>query len=115
MYLDNDRINELGREIGLDNIPMLLDIFISELISYKEVLLDRSLEASAYRQQIGDISHALKSSAASFGATHLCMLANDIDSKVKNGIVITQSNEGELLVESLSKTQIEFERFKQAQ
>lgn len=81
--LNQDKIERLANEIGADNVPILLDIFLGELAQYKERLRsDTSMDVNGY---LKEISHALKSSAASFGAEVLCAYAIELDSMVKAG------------------------------
>ncbi len=79
-YLNSDKIDELCNEIGQENLPVLLDIFLAELNEYQKVLTKESEELERH---LGNISHALKSSAASFGADELCRIALHIDGKLK--------------------------------
>lgn len=81
--LNQEKIDLLGKEIGAENIPMLLEIFVDELASYAQTLA--ACPADARSSELSEISHALKSSAASFGADQLCTLAIDVDSQVKAG------------------------------
>ncbi|MDW1810739.1 Hpt domain-containing protein, partial [Vibrio sp. Vb2362] len=71
--LNQQKIDELSMEIGSDNVPVLFDIFLGEMDTYIENLSQlQGAERLAYSKEI---SHALKSSAASFGADRLCELA----------------------------------------
>lgn len=82
--LNQQKIDELSMEIGSDNVPVLFDIFLGEMDTYIENLsqLQRA-ERLAYSKEI---SHALKSSAASFGADRLCELAMSIDKKKRKPV-----------------------------
>lgn len=63
--LNQQKIDELSMEIGSDNVPVLFDIFLGEMDTYIENLSQlQGAERLAYSKEI---SHALKSSAASFG------------------------------------------------
>lgn len=79
--LNKEKIATLAKEIGPENVPVLLDIFLNELMTYKETL--SVADTSARAAHLTEISHALKSSAASFGADRLCELAIDIDTRGK--------------------------------
>lgn len=84
MLLKNQStIEQLTQEIGTDNVPMLFGIFTNELKDYLATF-EQSDEDELY-EHLKEISHALKSSAASFGADALCSLAIDIDARVKAG------------------------------
>ncbi|MGR5324373.1 quorum-sensing phosphorelay protein LuxU [Vibrio alfacsensis] len=79
--LNQQKIDELAAEIGRDNVPVLLEIFLGEMDSYiVHLSQNHHTEQLVY---LKEISHALKSSAASFGADRLCALATDIDKKAK--------------------------------
>ena len=67
--LNQQKVDELAGEIGQENVPVLLEIFLGELKGYYEHLeINKASDTSKY---LADISHALKSSAASFGADSL--------------------------------------------
>ena len=67
--LNQQKVDELAGEIGQENVPVLLEIFLGELKGYYEHLeINKESDTSKY---LADISHALKSSAASFGADSL--------------------------------------------
>ena len=75
--LNPQKMAQLSREIGAENIPILLDIFLNELHTYQVTLeLYQGQERLDY---LLEISHALKSSAASFAADKLCSVAEKID------------------------------------
>ena len=88
--LNQQIVDELAGEIGQENVPVLLEIFLGELKGYYEHLeLNKESDTSKY---LADISHALKSSAASFGADSLCSFAIGLDSKVKQSLPITDGD-----------------------
>lgn len=88
--LNQQKVDELAGEIGQENVPVLLEIFLGELKGYYEHLeINKESDTSKY---LADISHALKSSAASFGADSLCSFAIDLDSKVKQSLPITDGD-----------------------
>ncbi|MEC7942072.1 MAG: quorum-sensing phosphorelay protein LuxU [Pseudomonadota bacterium] len=88
--LNQQKVDELAGEIGQENVPVLLEIFLGELKGYYEHLeVNKESDTSKY---LADISHALKSSAASFGADSLCSFAIGLDSKVKQSLPITDGD-----------------------
>tara|TARA_B100001057_G_C22430748_1_gene787329 strand:+ start:176 stop:520 length:345 start_codon:yes stop_codon:yes gene_type:complete len=88
--LNQQKVDELAGEIGQENVPVLLEIFLGELKGYYEHLeINKESDTSKY---LADISHALKSSAASFGADSLCSFAIVLDSKVKQSLPITDGD-----------------------
>lgn len=88
--LNQQKVDELAGEIGQENVPVLLEIFLVELKGYYEHLeINKESDTSKY---LADISHALKSSAASFGADSLCSFAIGLDSKVKQSLPITDGD-----------------------
>jgi len=95
-YLNANKIDDLCNEIGQDNLPFLLDIFLGELNEYQVALLEGGDDLE---RQLSDISHALKSSAASFGADELCKTAKHIDASAKAGLqVSTIENKNSMLL-----------------
>ncbi len=100
-YLNLDKMNELCNEVGQDNLPILLNIFLVELNKYQEILTseDEDLE-----HHLGNISHALKSSAASFGADNLCQIALRIDENLKANERVPLLEVQEVMLESLQAT-----------
>lgn len=101
--LNQKKIDALSNEIGEDNVPILLEIFLSELASYLKVLGDTSFQDKL--SYLKEISHALKSSAASFGADALCELAVSIDAKVKQGAALQQQVDVVAMIALLQRTQ----------
>lgn len=104
--LNQQKVDDLAREIGEENVPVLLDIFLGELSTYIETLADNGSADS--ESHLAEISHALKSSAASFGADHLCALAVDIDSRVKLDQQIDVSVDTINMVAVLQSTRTEY-------
>ncbi|WP_039948976.1 quorum-sensing phosphorelay protein LuxU [Vibrio ichthyoenteri] len=80
--LNQAKVDRLANEIGQENVPILLEIFLGELAQYIATL---SAEHDNHGAYLKDISHALKSSAASFGAEALCALAIEFDAAAKAG------------------------------
>ncbi|MDN3614497.1 quorum-sensing phosphorelay protein LuxU [Vibrio gallaecicus] len=104
--LNQNKINELAGEIGEENVPVLLDIFLGELAGYNERLSSGQLEDTS--QYLAEISHALKSSAASFGADQLCELAVSFDLRVKQKVLLTDIDSSEMQ-NLLNQTFIEYQ------
>jgi two-component system phosphorelay protein LuxU len=100
--LNQQKIEELSMEIGSDNVPVLLDIFLGEIDTYIDNL--QKYEGEERLTYLKDISHALKSSAASFGADRLCELAISIDKKAKANELSEQGSEANSMVELLRGT-----------
>ncbi|MDA9556858.1 Hpt domain-containing protein [Vibrio sp.] len=88
--IDEVVINNLIKEIGQEHIPVLLGIFTQELEGYIE--RTQQLTGLELNQYLADISHELKSSAASFGASRLESLVLLLDKKAKNGDSLTEPN-----------------------
>jgi len=100
--LNQSKLDKLALEIGEENVPLLVQIFLGELVTYKQNLLSDTLEdKSNYLKQI---SHALKSSAASFGADKLCATALDLDAKAKQGEGFDAEDEAAAMVDLLNQT-----------
>ncbi|WP_375750575.1 Hpt domain-containing protein [Vibrio sp. HN007] len=99
--MNSHKVNDLCHEIGKDNLPVLLEIFLSELDGYQNVL---SGELEDLQSPLQEISHALKSSAASFGADNLCELAKEIDQRAKAGEQINTVEYRESILESIRET-----------
>lgn len=78
--VNNETIQRLTLEVGKDTVLMLFEVFSAELKDYFE-----QLSGSPSISQIREISHALKSSAASFGADELAELARECEYRVKLG------------------------------
>ncbi len=100
--LNQTKIDKLAKDIGEENVPMLVQIFLGELVTYKQSLVsDELTDKSRY---LKEISHALKSSAASFGADKLCAKALDIDARAKQGIEFDEGVEAADMVSILDQT-----------
>lgn len=99
--LNQEKINRLASEIGEENVPVLLQIFLGELSNYIENL---QADPEDKTQYLKEISHALKSSAASFGAEVLCEYAIEIDTHAKTGQGFNQSDSKEKMIDLLKLT-----------
>ncbi|MHC6526678.1 MULTISPECIES: quorum-sensing phosphorelay protein LuxU [unclassified Vibrio] len=100
--LNQNKIEQLANDIGEENVPVLLGIFLGELESYIAYLSDPA--AADKLSYLREISHALKSSAASFGAEQLCCSAIEIDARVKNGQPLSEAGDVSHMVELLGTT-----------
>ncbi|CAM2855259.1 quorum-sensing phosphorelay protein LuxU [Vibrio mytili] len=101
--LNQQKIDSLSKEIGSENVPVLLDIFLSEMDTYIKNL--SSYQGAEQLGYLKEISHALKSSAASFGADRLCNLAIAIDIKAKTDDLSENSPHIVEMLELLKLTQ----------
>ena len=100
--LNQQKIEGLSQEIGSENVPILLDIFLGEMDIYIGTLSE--LQGTAQLGYLKEISHALKSSAASFGADRLCELAIAIDKKAKVNILNEKGIETSAMIDLLCIT-----------
>ena len=100
-YLNSNKVADLSQEIGEENLPVLLNIFLDELDGYRKVLSGAPEELES---PLSEISHALKSSAASFGADNLCEMAIKFDACVKAGEKINTSENRESILRCLGET-----------
>lgn len=100
--LNQQKIDELSIEVGSDNVPMLFEIFLGEMETYLDNL-QRYL-GSDQLLYLQEISHALKSSAASFGADCLCELATSIDHKAKADKLSVDGEEVNHMIDLLRNT-----------
>jgi two-component system, phosphorelay protein LuxU len=76
--INQETIKRLAAEVGEETVSILFNVFSDELEQYLRQLSDQPTVI-----QIGDISHAIKSSAASFGADDLALMAQECESRVK--------------------------------
>lgn len=107
--LNKQKIASLGEEIRPENVPVLLGIFLNELETYLGVLSD-----ATYNDKITylkEISHALKSSAASFGADVLCDFALNLDGRAKQNDVFDEVNDVLAMIDVLHQTQHAYQRW----
>lgn len=100
--LNEQKIERLSNEIGTENVPILLDIFLGELNLYINTI--QSDETQDKADYLREISHALKSSAASFGADKLCQLSIDMDNRIKAGQVLNPVEDSAQMVGMLEVT-----------
>jgi two-component system phosphorelay protein LuxU len=101
LLLNREKIAQLSSEIGVENVPMLLDIFTGELRDYIAQLQHNDAQTC---EKLSEISHALKSSAASFGADALCQRANSVDARVKRSEILTFESDVQPFVTLLDAT-----------
>jgi|GEM_PF-736945 len=111
--INTEKIDELSRDIGEENLPMLFHIFIGELIDYAEALVENRLEKDAAEEQLKSISHSLKSSAASFGAERLCDFATSLDASYKTGETINTPENRQTMISYLKSTREEYVKLTQ--
>lgn len=104
--INQQQVERLKQEIGADNLPILLEIFLNELNQYAEKLDLPDSDQDAY---LKEISHALKSSAASFGAEALCRLAIDYDSSGKSGLALTSPEDKQKMLDLLKETHQQYQ------
>ncbi|CAH0539166.1 quorum-sensing phosphorelay protein LuxU [Vibrio marisflavi] len=100
--LNQEKINRLAAEVGQENVPVLLEIFLGELDAYISNLVSNPTGSTS--EYLKDISHALKSSAASFGAEALCAIAITIDAKAKAGQSIDEKLDTDEMLDLLQQT-----------
>lgn len=100
--LNSVKVEQLGSEIGVDNVPILLEIFLGELAQYIANLQQCPTNQDEY---LREISHALKSSAASFGAEALCALANEYDAVGKAGQLLNTDQHKQQMLSLLNETE----------
>lgn len=106
--IDQDKVDRLATEIGQENMPTLLGIFLNELQTYQNQLA--VLEGIDQEQYLQEISHALKSSAASFGAEALCAYSTELDARVKAGTSIHNPNNKQQMITLLTDTQHSYQQ-----
>lgn len=80
MSINAATIKRLAEEVGEDTVTLLLNVFSDELEQYLRQLSDQPSVS-----QVREISHAIKSSAASFGADELAEMAQECESRMKQG------------------------------
>ncbi|MGF1683800.1 Hpt domain-containing protein [Photobacterium minamisatsumaniensis] len=78
--INAETIRRMADEVGHDTLTLLLTVFSDELDQYFCQLSDQPSVG-----QVREISHAIKSSAASFGADELALMAQECESRVKQG------------------------------
>jgi two-component system phosphorelay protein LuxU len=108
--INKTHIEQLANEVGAENIPMLLDIFIQELNEYSEKI-QSTLDNSQRQIECAEICHALKSNAASFGAVELCNLAKSLDKEFKQGAVVSDDEKFNRLNELIKETKSHYCEF----
>ncbi|PMK05204.1 quorum-sensing phosphorelay protein LuxU [Vibrio sp. 10N.261.55.A7] len=100
--LNQQKIDRLSNEIGAENVPILLDIFLGELNQYISTIVNDETRNNA--DYLREISHALKSSAASFGADQLCHLSIQMDNRIKAGEALNPIEDSAIMVKTLEIT-----------
>ncbi|NVD07152.1 Hpt domain-containing protein [Vibrio sp. JPW-9-11-11] len=106
--LEQAKIDRLANEIGQENVPVLLEIFLGELRNYISTLSSQgSQDQDAYLQEI---SHALKSSAASFGAEALRHYSVELDSRAKAGEALDSEQDKQQMLSLLQQTEQRYQQ-----
>lgn len=100
--INQNKIAHLAQEIGEENVPVLLQIFLGELSDYSHKLTGDTL--SNKFEYLKEISHALKSSASSFGADRLCAKAVEIDAKAKEQLLFDEAQELAAMLSLIEET-----------
>ena len=100
--INHKQVERLAAEIGRENVPVLLEIFLSEIAGYMNVL--SPLEGQDQHDYLTEVSHALKSSAASFGADALCNYSIMLDKKAKAGEQLSSPSCKKEMTDLLKKT-----------
>ncbi len=100
--INQKQVDRLAAEIGKENVPVLLEIFLNELAGYESTLL--SLEGQEQHAYLTEVSHALKSSAASFGADALCNYSILLDKNAKLGEQLSSPSCKKEMLDLLKKT-----------
>ena len=100
--INQKQVDRLAAEIGKENVPVLLEIFLNELAGYESTLL--SLEGQEQHAYLTEVSHALKSSAASFGADALCNYSILLDKNAKLGEKLSSPSCKKEMLDLLKKT-----------
>lgn len=106
--LDQAKIDRLANEIGEENVPVLLEIFLGELSNYIATL--SQLVTQKQDSYLQEISHALKSSAASFGAEALRTFSVELDARAKAGEPLSSEDDKQQMLSLLKQTE---QRYKQ--
>ncbi|ORT50564.1 hypothetical protein ST37_09815 [Vibrio sp. qd031] len=107
LVLNPKALDKMKTDVGEAHLPVLLECFIGELEEYI-VLLNRTDNSDKI---CADISHSLKSSAASFGADALLQIAIQIDTAVKRNQTICSQKTKAKLIASLESTLAEYQRY----
>ncbi|NLS13918.1 Hpt domain-containing protein [Vibrio sp. SM6] len=104
--LNVEKVTALAHDIGEQHMPTLLTIFVRELEEYSEQLQENRDDD----QYMITISHALKSSAGSFGADALCTLAQQIDAAAKQGDRAQVQHAQVAMIATLNETLMAYQR-----
>ncbi|MGF1723328.1 Hpt domain-containing protein [Photobacterium nomapromontoriensis] len=78
--INAETIKRMADEVGHETLLLLLNVFSDELEQYQH-----QLSAQPTMSQMGEISHSIKSSAASFGADDLASMAQECEFRVRQG------------------------------
>jgi len=102
LLIDESMIKQLENDTSSELMPSMIKIFIEEL-NRRVNSLAACIEKELY-DQIEKESHALKSSAKTFGAVKIADLASEIDTLCKNGSFSLVSEKTRLLLEHAEPT-----------
>ncbi|GAA4903128.1 hypothetical protein GCM10023333_41610 [Ferrimonas pelagia] len=75
--MDKDKIAQLAQDAGEDMLPMLLEVFLEELVHSQQEL------AQAGSAELAPVAHKIKGSAATFGASALYNASGTLESVAK--------------------------------
>lgn len=108
-YLNKEHILLLTKEVGVETTPILLTMFTEELSDYQQILSLYIDNDAAYKEEIlidslKKISHELKSSASSFGADKLFLLASKIDERAKSNQLSDGKEEQLEMLDTINET-----------
>jgi two-component system phosphorelay protein LuxU len=107
LILNPKALDKMKSDVGEAHLPVLLGCFIGELEDY----IVRLTASEQLEKHCADISHSLKSSAASFGADALLQVAIQIDTAVKRNQTICNQETKNQLIASLELTLEEYLRY----
>ena len=96
VLLDDAVLRTLAEDAGMSDVSPLLRIFITELETRHTAII-QAIENQDLNA-LGHESHALKSSAATFGATSLHALAVEIDGCCKKGNLSDALRQAKILI-----------------
>lgn len=80
--IDNAIIEQLARDTSPESIPMMMQAFVNEM-NRRHTQVEQALDTQD-GTLLAKEAHTLKSCAATFGAIHVTLLANQIDQLCKH-------------------------------
>ncbi len=84
-YIDFNVVSQIADDLSIEMLPEMVDLFITESTKRLEQI-EQLLENRDF-VELGNQSHALKGSAATFGAIKLTPLAESLEQSCKQGKV----------------------------